>query len=213
LDRASGANELWLVDTASTRARRLASGLNTIGAGYAWLPDSRGLLVHLRSDRARPLPPADAVPTGPAIQHTEAGAGVRSVRTYQDLLRNESDAQTLEHYLLSQLARIDLGGKVPPLGAPALYLPSSPSPDRLYLASAPSRDGRYVLATQAQRPFSYLVPVTRFPRVVEVLDARTGASVHTVARLPLVEGLPTGNDAVPTGARHVHWRADAPATL
>ncbi|KAF1705663.1 prolyl oligopeptidase family serine peptidase [Pseudoxanthomonas suwonensis] len=202
LDRASGANELWLVDTASARARRLASGLNTIGAGYAWLPDSRGLLVHLRSDRARPLPPADAVPTGPAIQHTEAGAGVRSVRTYQDLLRNESDAQTLEHYLLSQLARIDLGGKVTPLGAPALYLASSPSPD-----------GRYVLATQAQRPFSYLVPVTRFPRVVEVLDARTGASVHTVARLPLVEGLPTGNDAVPTGARHVHWRADAPATL
>src|SRR5690606_39362820 len=119
--------------------------LNTIGAGYAWLPDSRGLLVHLRSDRARPLPPADAVPTGPAIQHTEAGAGVRSVRTYQDLLRNESDAQTLEHYLLSQLARIDLGGKVTPLGAPALYLASSPSPD-----------GRYVLATQAQRPFSYL---------------------------------------------------------
>src|SRR5690606_39019279 len=32
-------------------------------------------------------------------------------------------------------------------------------------------------------------------------------------RLPLVEGLPTGNDAVRTGARSVHWRADAPATL
>ena len=31
----------------------------------------------------------------------DAGAGVRSVRTYQDLLRNETDGRTLEHYLTS----------------------------------------------------------------------------------------------------------------
>ena len=36
---------------------------------------------------------------------------------------------------------------------------------------------------------------------------------HEVARLPLVEGLPVGNDAVPTGVRQIGWRADAPATL
>src|SRR5690606_13120465 len=177
--------------------------LNTIGGrGYAWLPGSRGLLVHLRSPKARPLPPADGVPTGPAIQETQAGAGVRSVRTYQDLLRNEADAQTLEHYLLSQLARVDLQGKVTRLGAPSLFLSTVPSPD-----------GRYVLAQSAQRPFSYLVPVSRFPRSIQVLDARSGAVVREVARLPLVEGLPTGNDAVATGVRQVQWRTDAPATL
>ena len=203
VDRASGGNELWLVDTAAAKARRIASGLNTVaGGGYSWLPDSRGLLVRLRSSQARPLPAADAVPAGPAIQHSEAGAGVRSVRTYQDLLRNESDAQTLEHYLLSQLARVDLKGKVTALGAPDLFLSTASSPD-----------GRYVLAQSAQRPFSYLVPVSRFPRSIRVLDARTGAPVHSVAQLPLVEGLPTGNDAVPTGVRQVQWRADAPATL
>ena len=203
LDRASGANELWLVDTAVAKARRVASGLNTIGGrGYAWLPGSRGLLVHLRSPKARPLPPADGVPTGPAIQETQAGAGVRSVRTYQDLLRNEADAQTLEHYLLSQLARVDVAGKVTPLGAPGLYTSASASPD-----------GQYLLVRRVERPFSYLVPVGSFPQVVEVLDARDGKPVHTVARLPLVEGLPTGNDAVRTGVRSVHWRADAPATL
>src|SRR5690606_25860574 len=130
------------------------------------------------------------------------GAGVRSVRTYQDLLRNEADAQTLEHYLLSQLARVDLQGKVTRLGAPSLFLSTVPSPD-----------GRYVLAQSAQRPFSYLVPVSRFPRSIQVLDARSGAVVREVARLPLVEGLPTGNDAVATGVRQVQWRTDAPATL
>src|SRR5690606_29267924 len=36
---------------------------------------------------------------------------------------------------------------------------------------------------------------------------------HTVAMLPVVEGLPTGNDAVATGVRRIAWRADAPATL
>lgn len=203
LDRTSGANELWLVDVAAGKARRIATDLNTVaGGGYSWLPDSRGLLLRLRSDRARPLPPADAVPSGPAIQHSEAGTGVRSVRTYQDLLRNESDAQTLEHYLQSQLARVDLQGRVTRLGAPDLFLSTVSSPD-----------GRYVLAQAAERPFSYLVPVSRFPRSIRVLDARTGAPVHTVARLPLVEGLPTGNDAVATGVRQVQWRSDAPATL
>ena len=51
-----------------------------------------------------------------------------------------------------------------------------------------------------------------FPRRIEVLDAQ-GKVAHTVAKLPLVEGLPTGNDAVPAGVRSASWRADAPATL
>ncbi len=203
LDRASGANELWVVDVAAATARRIAADLNTVaGGGYSWMPDSRGLVLRLRAAQARPLPAADAVPSGPSVQHSEAGAGVRSVRTYQDLLRNESDAQTLEHYLLSQLALVDLQGRVTRVGAPALYLSTVPSPD-----------GRYVLAQAAERPFSYLVPVSRFPRVIQVLDARTGAAVHTVVRLPLVEGLPTGNDAVATGVRQAQWRTDAPSTL
>lgn len=203
IDRVSGGNELWLVDVAARNARRLASGLNTVaGGGYSWLPDSDGLLVRLQVPDAPALPPADVVPTGPNVQQTDAGAGVRSVRTYQDLLRNDNDARTLEHYLTSQPARIDLRGNLRRIGAPALYTSTSVSPD-----------GRYVLAQRVERPFSYLVPVMRFPRVIEVLDATTGKPVHTAARLPLVEALPTGNDAVATGVRSIGWRGDAPATL
>ncbi|MBD9367208.1 prolyl oligopeptidase family serine peptidase [Xanthomonas sp. XNM01] len=202
IDGASGGNELWLVDIAARTARRLVAGLNTVnGGGYAWLPDSRGLLVQLRPARPLPLPAADAVPTGPAIQETEAGAGVRSVRTYQDLLRNETDARTLEHYLTVQPARVDLQGRTTLLGAPGLFTSLSVAPG-----------GAHILAQRVERPFSYLVPVFRFPRVIEVLDA-AGKPQHTVARLPLVDGLPTGNDAVATGVRAVSWRADAPATL
>jgi len=203
IDSVHGGNELWLVDVAAHQARRLATGLNTVnGGGYAWLPDSDGLLVQLRPARPLPLPAADAVPTGPAIQETEAGAGVRAIRTYQDLLRNETDAQILEHYLSVQPARVDLQGEVTLLGMAGLYTD---------LAVAPG--GEYLLAQRVERPFSYLVPVMYFPRVIEVLDAASGRPVHTVARQPLVDGLPTGVDAVVSGVRSIGWRADAPATL
>jgi dipeptidyl aminopeptidase/acylaminoacyl peptidase len=200
---ASGANELWIVEVASGSARRLLADLNTVtGEGYSWLPDSRGLLVTQQLKGQGPAPAAGGIPTGPAIQQTQADAGVRAIRTYQDLLSNEADARLFDHYATAQPARVALNGVVAPLSTAGIYLDLSVSPD-----------GRHVLAQRVQRPYSYLVPADDFPRRIEVLSAADGRLEHTVATLPLVEGLPTGNDAVPTGVRDVSWRADAPATL
>ena len=201
IDARTGANELWLVDVAARRAHRLTKlSLNTVaGNGYRWMPDSRQLLVQLRVEGAAPV--SDGIPRGPNTQMTLAGAGVKSNPTYQDLLKNEDDALTLEHYLRTQAALIDLDGKLVKLGEPALTLALEPSPD-----------SRYVLRQRIERPFSYQVPVTSFPRRIEVLD-RSGKLIKQIASLPLVEGLPTGNDAVPTGVRRIDWRNDAPATL
>lgn len=202
IDTASGANELWLVELETLHARKLVSALNNvIGPGYRWMPDSRRLLVQLQPQGQGEAPPADATPTGPAAQETQASASVRQIRTYQDLLRNENDARTFEYYLRSQLAAVDLTGQVTQLGLPALYTRIDPSPD-----------GRHVLTARVERPFSYQVPVSMFARRIEVLGA-DGKFEHEIARLPLVDGLPTGNDAVPTGVRMIDWRSDAPATL
>ncbi|RAO76906.1 S9 family peptidase [Dyella jiangningensis] len=203
VDAAQGRNELWVVDVATHTARRLtALPLNTVaGRGYRWMPDSKQLLVQLQPEGQGAPPVASTIPTGPNTQQTQAGSGVKAIRTYQDMLRNEDDARQLEYYLRSQSALVDLDGKVTPLGEPALTLAISPSPD-----------GRYLLRERVERPFSYLVPVESFPRRIEVLD-RDGKLVKEIAHLPLVEGLPTGNDAVPTGVRDIDWRADAPATL
>lgn len=203
VDNRTGANELWVVDVAARSARRLLSQpLNTVaGQGYSWMPDSQRLLVQLQPEGQGTAPTASVIPSGPNIQQTEAGAGVRQLRTYQDLLKNEADAQLLEHYLRSQLALVDLQGGARNVAAPALYLGVAPSPD-----------GRHLLVQQVERPFSYQVTVGSFPRRIEVLDV-DGKRLHEVARLPLVEGLPPGNDAVPTGVRSVSWRSDAPATL
>jgi dipeptidyl aminopeptidase/acylaminoacyl peptidase len=200
---ASGANELWIVEVASGSARRLLADLNTVlGDGYQWLPDSRGLLVTQQLKGQGPAPAAGGIPTGPAIQQTQADAGVRSIRTYQDLLSNEADARLFDYYASAQPARVALNGVTTPLSTSGVYLDASVSPD-----------GRYVLAERVMRPYSYVVPADDFPRRIEVLSAMDGRLEHTVATLPLVEGLPTGNDAVPTGVRDVSWRADAPATL
>src|SRR5688572_17759419 len=183
VDARSGANELWVVDVAARKARRIAERLNNVSNhGVVWMPDSRGLLVLLRPEGAV-APVVDAVPTGPAVQESIGGGAVKQLRTFADLLRNESDARVFAHYNTAQLARVGLDGTVAKLGAPELYFAASPSPD-----------GRFVLAQVVERPFSYVVPVFYFPRRIEVLDVGTGKPVHTVAKLPLFDGLPTGND-------------------
>src|SRR5690606_10590519 len=121
--------------------------------------------------------------------------------TYQDLLANPHDEALFAYYMTSQLARVGLDGRVVPVGAPEMYVGASVSPD-----------GRHMLRQRIERPFSYLVPYSRFPRRIDVADLG-GQLLHTVAVLPVVEGLPTGNDAVATGVRRIGWRADAPATL
>ncbi len=202
-DTAAGAVELWLVDVATRQARRATTQpLNAVlGSGFEWMPDGRQLLVRLRPQGQGEAPHGDGIPRGPAIQQTGAGGGVQQIRTYQDLLRNEDDARVFAHYLTTQLALVGLDGALSPLGTPALHLAATPSPD-----------GQHVLRQRLARPFSYLVPYSRFPRTIDVI-ARDGRVLHTVAELPLVEGLPVGNDAVPTGVRSIGWRSDAPATL
>lgn len=202
VDARTGSNELWLVDVPARSARKLASGLNTVaGRGYRWMPDSQRLLVQLQPEGQGAAPVSDGIPTGPNTQQTLAGGGVTQIRTYQDLLKNEADARLFEHYLRSQAVLLDLAGQSFKLGSPALVTSLDASPD-----------GRYLLQQRIERPFSYLVPFSSFPRRIEVLDTQ-GRVVHEVAKLPLVEGLPTGNDAVRTGVRSIEWRSDAPATL
>jgi len=203
VDPRAGRVELWLVDVAAGRARRLTERpLGSVtGSGFDWLPDSSGLIALLRP-RGHLAPPVDdGVPGGPNIQETRGGGQVQSLRTYQDLLANPHDEALFAWYMTSQLARVGLDGRVREIGGPEMYVGAAVSPD-----------GRHLLRQRVERPFSYLVPYSRFPRRIDVIDL-DGRLLHTVATLPLVEGLPTGNDAVATGVRRISWRADAPATL
>ncbi|WP_434627073.1 alpha/beta hydrolase family protein [Chromobacterium sp. CV08] len=192
--------ELWLLDVSSARARRLgAFHLNAVsGRGFAWMGNQ--LLVKLVPARQGPAPLKPSTPTGPNIQQS-IGGKLSQTRTYPDLLKTPYDADLLDYQLSSQLALVDMDGKTRLIGQPDRYLAVQPSPNRQYLLSA-----------RLQRPYSTLVPINRFPQRIEVLDLQ-GRSLRLLAQRPLLERMPSGNDAVETGPRSVEWRADAPATL
>lgn len=194
--------ELWVVDVESAQATRLVDrALNAayFGSPFSWASDSRTLLARMVPEGRGPAPAEPAVPTGPVIQETEGEAA--PARTYQDLLENPHDEALFEHYATAQLARINLDGTFRRLGPPALVRSAAPSPD-----------GEYLLVQTTHRPFSYLVPASRFPTLVEVWDM-DGNVVSEITDLPLQDNVPPGFGSVPTGVRSITWRADTPSTL
>ena len=195
--------ELWAVDIAGKSARKIsAAPLNTVyGRGFSWMPDSRSLLVRLRPAAQGAVPAVTIVPAGPSSQDAIPGGGVRQVVTLQDLLKNESDAAVFDHYTLVQPALVELSGKTTMIGEPDRFLAISAAPD-----------GKHVLTQAIERPYSYVVSSRSFPRRIEVRNL-SGAVIHTVAKLPLEEGLPPGYDSVGTGVRDITWRSDKLATL
>ncbi len=192
---------LWLADVRDGMAREIATPPLSGVAGNPcnWLPDARTLVCRTVPRDARPPPAAPAAPTGPIVQ--ENTGEKRPATTNPDLLTSPLDERLFEHYMASQLALIAIDGKVTPVGAPALFTDSTVSPD-----------GTLLLVEAVRRPFSYRVPLERFPTRTEVwtLD---GKLVATIADLPLAENVPVERDAVRTGRRGIAWRADAPATL
>ena len=193
--------ELWVAEVATGSARRILDGRLSLTAPVvpSWLRDGQTLVATLVPAGRGPEPQASTAPQGPVVQ--ESLGRTAPARTYQDLLKNAQDEKLFEHYLTAQAVRITLDGQVTPLGAPGILWRLEPSPD-----------GKYLLVETLHRPFSYLVPASRFPRKVEVwtLDGRV---VRTIADLPLQEEIPITFGSVATGPRNFMWRNDAPATL
>jgi dipeptidyl aminopeptidase/acylaminoacyl peptidase len=192
---------LWVLDVARGQARRLTEEvLNNVmpGSPFEWLPDNQTIVYRARLGGTPPVAPA--TPAGPVVQSNSGQAA--PVRTYQDLLRNPHDEALFDHYGQAELKSVSLKtGKHQSLNIRGLISSVSASPVNGYL-----------LVQRLKRPFSYLVPYSRFPRTVDVFD-RSGKIVRTVAELPLTENLPKGFDAVPTGPRYFAWAPDAPEYL
>lgn len=193
--------ELWVADLSSATAKRLTGPRISMTSRIApgWLPDSRSLIICLVPENRGPEPEADRVPKGPVIQENLGKSA--PARTYQDLLENPHDEALFEHYFTAQIATINLEGDITPLGEAGIIWDISPSPS-----------GEYILVETIHRPFSYLVTAGRFPRRIEVLDAR-GNQVFLLVDRPLQEEIPIAYGSVTTGPRDVIWRHDHPATL
>lgn len=193
--------ELWIAEAATGRCRRLLTPpLNaSMGLPYRWLPDGSGLLVAcIREDRGDP-PARPPVATGPFVQ--ESTGRISATRTYQDLLDGPHSEALFEYFFTSRLWHVPLAGEPAPRTDPMIVSGFDPAPD-----------GSCILLETIRRPFSYAVPLTRFPVRVELI-ALAGQPLRRLAELPLADSVPTVFDAVPPGPRGFQWRADAPCDL
>ena len=194
--------EVWYVDLSTFAAKRLTEPKANANLGQVihWFKDSERLLVKMiPKDRAALINPKSAIPSGPTVSVSDGQEAPN--RTYQDLLKNKNDEHNFEQLALSVLHKVSLkGSSVPWLGS-AMYQEISFSPD-----------GEYIMISAIQRPFSYLVPNSRFPST-RIIYTKEGQLVSTVAEAPLMENLPKGFMAVPSGRRSFRWRNDQPASL
>ena len=191
---------LWIADVATGAARRVnAPALNaTIGTPCRWIDNTRMACKVIPSDRGAE-PARATTPTGPVVQ--EAMGRAAPNRTYQDLLATPADENLFEHYATSRVAIVSANAPARLLGDAGIHLSAQPSPD-----------GRYLLVTTSHRPFSYVVPVGRFPQRIEVWDL-DGRLVRRVTDRALIEEMSIAFDATVPGPRDATWRQDTPATL
>ncbi len=194
--------ELWTVDLATAQAIKLTPAvLNAnLGNPFNWYRDSKSLLVRLlQTNRQTLIDPKKSLPTGPIISMSDGSKAQN--RTYQDMLKNPSDEANFVTLTTSELYKIDLNGTKTLFKGADMYAGENFSPD-----------GNYILITTLSKPFSYIVPLNRFPQMSSVYDL-AGNLVKTVNQVPLTEVLPKGFMAVRKGKRAMNWRSDEPATL
>lgn len=193
---------LWVVDVPDGQARALTGPvLNaTYGSPCDWLPADQGLVCkRIPSDHSGA--PAEArVPDGPRI---EENLGRKTpARTYSNLLQSSHDEALFEHFLTSAMVHVSLDGTQSELLPPSLVDEATPSPD-----------GQWLLVHTIERPFSYQVPVSRFPRKSVALRLDDPSAQTVLAELPLADDVPVPYASVRTGRRSIGWRPDEAATL
>ena len=192
---------LYVAQTKNGRAKLLVNkALNTAyGTPMYWLSDSRGLIIKTIIDRRGPAPTDNTTPAGPILQ--ENLGIVSPARTYQDLLSSPHDEDLFDYYMTSQVLHVNLKGKIKKVGKPGVIKRAEPSPD-----------GKFILMETIHRPYSYLVPLYRFPTLVEIYDIN-GRLVESLRDIPLAETIPIGRDAVVEGPRSFGWRSDVSSTI
>ncbi|NRT11026.1 prolyl oligopeptidase family serine peptidase [Flavobacterium sp. 14A] len=193
---------LWVVDVASAKAKKLTEdSVNAnLGNPFSWYNDNENILVKmLLVNRPALLDGKKNLPTGPIVSN--ATGSISQNRTYQDLLKNKTDEANFENVLTAELYKVNLNGSKTLYKGAGLYAGENFSPD-----------GKYLMVSTILKPFSYIVPLSRFPSKTVVYDLE-GNEIKVVNEMPLNEIMPKGFMATRTGKRSMNWRNDEAATL
>lgn len=194
--------ELWVLDVPSAKATKLTESISNanVGSPFSWFKDGKSILVRkLKDGRAALLDQKSELPKGPIVSNSQGQKSQN--RTYQDLLKNKLDEANFENLVSSELIQVSLDG------TSKVFLPAA-----MYVNETFSPDGNYLLVTTIEKPFSYVVPLSRFPQKT-IVYTKEGKEVKVVNELGLNEIIPKGFMAVRQGKRIMSWRLDKAASL
>ena len=211
-------NEVELYRVDAEAAQPAAVKINTrkvnaiFGYSYAFLDDGR-ILYKSVPDGIGEIP-SGKLPEGPVIQRNDKKKG--SYRTYQDLIKTQSDEQRYDYFCTSVFAIWNAADNTTrTIGAPAIVRNYTLSPDR-----------NYMLVTTEHKPYSYTRGHSSFPSKLAILDME-GNSVK-VLRSPLTPkpkvtdikkpkprkaDKPKVDKPKKPSKSQYAWRSDRPATL
>ena len=192
--------QLWVIDFSTNQAKKIGSHLNqSMGSSFDWL-DNNTIIAKEVNANINAVPSSKEIPDGPVIQESSGKAA--PARTFQDLLKNPADEAMFSHYTSSRLVKWNaISGEKTLLNIEGSISGMQPSPD-----------GNYILITNVNKPFSYIVPYSLFPATTNVYD-NTGKLVQKIHDSPLAENIPKGFNATVTGKRSISWRGDKPSML
>ncbi|WP_396188814.1 prolyl oligopeptidase family serine peptidase [Flavobacterium sp.] len=193
--------ELWIIDVPNQIARKITEdNLNAnLGSPYTWHNNNELLIKVLPKNRPTLIDTKKDLPTGPTVSTSDGSKSQN--RTYQDLLKNKTDETNFDIITTSELYLITTSGETKLFKSAAIYAGESFSPD-----------GNYIMLTTIQKPYSYIVPMSRFPQKSIVYDLN-GKEIKVVNEVPLTEIMPKGFSSVRAGKRNMAWRPDVAATL
>lgn len=194
--------ELWIIDVASAVAKKITSdNLNAnLGSPFNWMKDNENLLIKvLPQNRPALIDGKKDLPKGPTVSVSDGSKSQN--RTFQDLLKNKTDEFNFDVLVTAELHKANLSGAMQLFKSADIYVGESFSPD-----------GNYLMLTTIQKPYSYIVPLSRFPQKTIVYDT-SGNEIKQVNEVPLTEIMPKGFSSVRKGKRSMGWRADKPASL
>lgn len=194
---------LWVVDVNTLQAKLLSTRMMNLFFGtkmYEWTPNSEKLLVAFVPENRNKEFHSQNLSIVPVIQENDGKKN--PLRTYQDLLSDESTEKEFDYYATSQLSLVDAtSGEITNVAPPAVYSSASISPD-----------GKYFFTEHISKPYSYVVPYRYFPVEVEIRTI-SGEFVNQVYKRELVEYEFAGKGSAFPGLRSFSWRADMPSTL
>jgi dipeptidyl aminopeptidase/acylaminoacyl peptidase len=193
---ADGPARLALFDVASGSERVLDTPINPAwGDPCSWV-GADALLCRVLPADPGPLPREHLAPI-----EVEHDGGRAPTRTWPNLLDNAYEDALFEHHFGVDVARVGTDGSFARV----------PAMRGLYADLEPSPDGAFAVAKRLERPFSRLVPASRFPSVIEVWDLKSGERRYASPVAGF--GIESGEGGESDEPRRFAWKPGTPTTL